>query len=394
MSGARPIFYVHHEYALGGAPLSLLYLLRRLDRRRYLPRVICLREGPAATLYREEKIPVNVVCGPDLSHTELVWFRAWQLPKLLWRLLVSVPLFFRLRRTMRREASGSHPLVHLNSSTLVVAALAAKSLGFPVVWHIREPLARGYLGVRRALLRLAIRTLAARVIAISRHDAAQLGKMPDGLVRVIYNFVDLSQFDVACPTGALRKELNIPKSAPVILFLGGDARVKGADILLVSAPVVLEELRDAHLIFAGEMRSGFALKVSESVSDFLRSRLHVLGPRRDVPSLLADATILVFPSIVPHFARPVIEAAAMAKPVVASDLGGVRELISPGETGILIPPNDPVALGRAILDLVRDPARSYRLGQQALIRAREEFDALRNAADTFEVYSEIEVTLS
>ncbi|MFZ4695007.1 MAG: hypothetical protein ACOYMV_07770, partial [Verrucomicrobiia bacterium] len=78
----RPILYVHHERAIGGAPLSLLYLIRQLDRTRWSPRVICLREGPAAELYRKEGLPVRVVPGPDLSHTELVWFRWWQFPRL------------------------------------------------------------------------------------------------------------------------------------------------------------------------------------------------------------------------------------------------------------------------------------------------------------------------
>ncbi len=386
-----PIIYIHHERALGGAPLSLLFLLRKLDRARYEPHVICLREGPAAELYRKEDFPVAVIEGPDLSHTELVWFRWWQFPRLFVRLLRSIPLFFRLRRALARNPG--HPIVHLNSSTLLVAALAAHSLSLPVIWHIREPLARGYIGFRRAWLRLAIRTLATRIIAISHNDATQLGfRMPGEQLKVIHNFVDFTEFNADRPTGDIRRELRIPSDAIVLLFLGGCAQVKGADILLQAMPTILGSLRSAHIILAGETSPDFQLRANAPHLNAFQSRLHLVGPRRDVPALLADATILLFPSTVPHFARPVIEAAAMARPSIASDLDGVRELVVRNETALLIPAGDPVALSRAVMDLSQDSARAYRLGQQGLALAKEKFDAQKNAVATFDVYDEIQNT--
>lgn len=403
MSLPNYILYVHHERAIGGAPLSLLYLLQQIDRQKYSPHVICLREGPAAQLFRKEGLLVRVVPGPDLSHTELVWFRWWQWPKLLGRLLVSIPLFFRLRSAFRNwalptpmqdgkgavhEASGYGipPVVHLNSSTLVVAALAAKSLGLPVVWHIREPLARGYFGIRRALLQRAIRRLADHVVAISQHDASRLGNIPLARLSVIYNFVDFRRFDATRVEGGIRRELSIPKEAPVILFLGGSAEVKGAEVLLRMATDVLGTLRSAHLIMAGEISSEFKLRAHGGRVGTVEKRLHLIGSRDDIPSLLADCTVLVFPSLVPHFARPVIEAAAMAKPVVASDVDGVRELVVRNETAILVPPGDAAALARAVIDVLQDSALAYRLGQQALALAYKKFDAVRNAAETFAIY--------
>ncbi|MBI4026492.1 MAG: glycosyltransferase family 4 protein [Verrucomicrobia bacterium] len=393
MNAPRLVIYVHHERALGGAPLSLLYLLRQIDRARYAPQVLCLREGPAAELFRKEGLPVRVVEGSDLSHTELVWFRWWQFPKLLARLLLSVPLFWRLRRALKAAISSvaiqNPTIVHLNSSTLVVAALAARSLALPVVWHIREPLARGCIGFRRALLRLAIRALADHVIAISRNDAAQLGAIPASRLSVIYNFVDFAQFDANMPTGALRKELDIAPNAPIFLFLGGSARVKGAEVLLQAVPALLGGLRSAHLVIAGEISASFRLKILGADLAALRKRIHLLGARQDAPLLFADATVVLFPSVVPHFARPVIEAAAMAKPVVASDLDGVRELVLRNETAVLVPPGDPVALAQAIMDLAQDAPRAFRLGQQGLALAREKFDARRNAAATFAIYAQL-----
>jgi glycosyltransferase involved in cell wall biosynthesis len=111
--------------------------------------------------------------------------------------------------------------------------------------------------------------------------------------------------------------------------------------------------------------------------------------RRDIPALLAASACLVFPSSVPHFARPVIEAAAMGVPSVASDLGGPRELIVDGETGLLVPPNDPATLAEAVTGLLRDPARAAALGEAAYQRALRLFDAQANAAATFAVYDDL-----
>jgi glycosyltransferase involved in cell wall biosynthesis len=111
--------------------------------------------------------------------------------------------------------------------------------------------------------------------------------------------------------------------------------------------------------------------------------------RSDVPQLLAACDVVVFPAVVPHFARPLIEAAAMAKPVVASDLGGPRELVVHGSTGLLVPPNDPEALASAIAAVLEDPQAAMRMGAAAFERAQQLFDAQKNALRTFALYAEI-----
>jgi glycosyltransferase involved in cell wall biosynthesis len=391
VSNQTSIIYIHHERAIGGAPLSLLFLLQKLNRDRYQPYVICLREGPAADLFRKNGFEVKVVPGPDLSHTELVWFRWWQFPKFVLRLIQSFFLFFKLRKEIFiRSKTNPKTIVHLNSSTLVIAALATKSLSIPLVWHIREPLAMGYFGIRRASLRMWIRILSDHIIAICHNDADQLGENIDkSKLSVIYNFVDFTQFDEKLSKGSIRKELSIDSDAWVILFLGGSAYVKGAYVLLRAIPRIFENLRSAHVLIAGEITSDYQIEIKEIGANF-RDRIHLLGSRSDVPLLLADCNVLLFPSTVPHFARPIIEAAAMGKPAIGSDLAGVRELIVRNETGLLIPPNDPLALSQAIIELAKNEAQAFRLGQQGLALAREKFDANRNSALTFSIYEALE----
>ncbi len=79
----------------------------------------------------------------------------------------------------------------------------------------------------------------------------------------------------------------------------------------------------------------------------------------------------------------------MAKPVVASRLGGPMELVVEGETGLLVPPGDPLALTEAIVALLRDPERARAMGEAGYARAKECFDAVKNARATFELYDEL-----
>ncbi len=121
----------------------------------------------------------------------------------------------------------------------------------------------------------------------------------------------------------------------------------------------------------------------------LSSHITFAGARSDIPQILADVELVVFPSTVPHFARPIIEAGAMAKPVVASDLGGPRELVVDGETGLLVPPSDPVSLAKAIVEVLANHNLARQMGEAGYQRAKCLFDAKLNAQQTVNIYLEL-----
>ena len=400
----KRILYIHHGGALGGAPISLLFLLRQLDRSCYEPIVLCLADGPVVERFRAAGVETHVATDiSDFSHTELVWYGntlLWQLPGKALRFLPSVAA---VRRYLQRFQPD---LVHLNSSTLAAAAQAAYLEGTPIVWHIREPLARGYFRMRRRWLRRRIARHATRVVAISQYDAAQL--LPSDRIRVISNFVDFATFDRGINSDAARAHLNLNPAQYVVTMLGGCSAPKGTLPFVRALPLVREKIPNACFLVAGpKPRVGASeplpalLKclaradaydravMSASSPAIASGALRFLGMRDDVSQLMAASDLLVFPSIVPHFARPVIEAAAMAKPVVASDLGGPRELVRHNETGLLIPSNDPQILADAIIVILSDSARAQAMGEAGYWLARELFDARKNAARTFSIYEEL-----
>jgi glycosyltransferase involved in cell wall biosynthesis len=297
-------------------------------------------------------------------------------------------------------------VVHLNSSTLAMAALGVHQTGTPMVWHIREPLARGYLGLRRRWLRNVIDRTADRVVSISNSDAARL-KASDR-IRVIYNFVDLTQFDRALTGTNVRDELGLDAADRVVVMLGGAARPKGTTVFIKALPYVLERHPNAFFLIAGpppktldeggvkgvakrllgaDAYKRRVLRLLDQVDT--QGRLMFTGIRQDIPHILAMSEMLVFSSTVPHFARPVIEASAMGKPAIASNLGGPAELIVDGETGLLVPPANPAALADAICTLLDDPALANKMGDAGYNRALAHFNAEINARNTLALYDEI-----
>lgn len=392
----RRILYVHHGKGIGGAPLSLLYLIRGLDRTRYQPTVLCIHESEAADLYRREGIETVVDESlHDFSHTNVLWYPWWQLPKLLLRAAQFPGTYLRARRLLRQ---GNYDAVHLNTSTLTAFGLAAKAEGQRVIWHIREPLQRGYFGIRRAIIRRIIERAADLVLPICRYDAGQL--LPSPRVHVVYNFIDFAQFDAGIDGSAVRGELGIGDGRKVVTMLGGINPIKGTKEFVLAAIEVLKRFPDVVFLIAGEIPgdtlrnriSGMRVYrdlVFSRIPDSMNASIKFLGTRSDIPQLLAASDMLCFPSTVPHFARPVIEASAMGLPVIASDLGGPQELVRDEETGFLVTAGNVQALSAAISRVLEDSALALRLGRSGIVFAREFFDAEKNTAAIVRLYNRL-----
>lgn len=283
-------------------------------------------------------------------------------------------------------------LIHARSRAPAWSALAAaRRLRLPFVTTYHGTYSEGVPGKR---LYNSVMARGDRVIAISRHIAAHIqathGTDP-ARIRVIHRGVDPSVFDPAAVdparAAALRAAWDVPPGAPLILLPARLTRWKGQAVLIRALP----SLPGAVAVLAGDAQGRDAYLAAlraEAASLGVADRLRLPGHVADMPAALLAADAVVHASIEPEaFGRTVIEAQALARPVVASDLGGPRETVRDGETGFLTPPGDAAALAARLRDvLAMDAAARAALGA----RARAGVPTLRAMQDaTIAVYREL-----
>lgn len=353
----------NHAEIVGGGEESLLGLLGALDGARWTPAVVVPAEGAVAARARALGGAVHVIPLPSLRRPGPALARS----------------VTALRRLVMATAAA---LVHANGSrAMAYAGVAARLARRPVIWHVR-------IGERDPLLDRALGWLADRVIVISHAVARRFPAALAPKVRVVHNGVDLGRFTPRPAPAGLRRRLGVPDVAPAVVSVGRFVAFKGYAHLLDAAAALGAARPAAHwvLVGDGELRGELEAQARRLG---LAGRVHFTGWREDVPDLMALGDLFVLPSLAEHFGRVLIEAMAMAKPVVATAAGGVPEIVVPGETGLLVPPADPRALAAAVRELLDDPARAGRLGAAGRRRAEAVFSIERHAELVARVYGEV-----
>jgi glycosyltransferase involved in cell wall biosynthesis len=385
---------VHHGGGVGGAPVSLLKLLAALDHTEFDPRVIFTERGEVLDYARNLGVSADVVpTGGAFFYSAHARLTARSVARFVRTFPGSV-------QSARHALRGRPPdLVHLNTSVLLAWGAAARRERLPVVWVVRE-----VLGPNPWLRRWHARYIARharRVVAISDAVATCLS----GRVDRVDNAVDLDEFrlDLLDERHAIRSELGVPPETQVVMLVGSVQRPKGhwlmldalpflpprAELVLVTGGVEPEEYIQQP---RGRVKRALGLPL-DNLDAFMREarqrgladRISVTGYRRDVARAIAAADVVVFPSLEPEgFGRPIIEAMALERPVVATDVGPSRDLLGIG-TGRLVPP-DATALASAVGDLLAAPEMRQHMGRTGRARVEAHYGLARQVADMSAVY--------
>jgi glycosyltransferase involved in cell wall biosynthesis len=183
---------------------------------------------------------------------------------------------------------------------------------------------------------------------------------------VVPDFVDCQRLD---PGAAPARD----DPRPTILAVGRLTSEKGHAVLLSAMPRVLQGLPEARLVICGQGPEQRSLS-NRAEAEGIASRVEFAGFVPDVRQRLAQADVLVMPSLSEGLGVAVLEAMAMGKPVVASNTGGLPEAVADGETGLLVPPGNAEALAGALLALLEDPDRAQAMGKAGRRRAVDHFD--------------------
>jgi glycosyltransferase involved in cell wall biosynthesis len=392
------LLLVHHRSELGGAPASLSYLIRELDHDEFEPHIYC-PPGPAAELFRESGAIVHT--GPVAGFTH-IWASSYRGRRwlLFLRELSLLPMHLvRFRKTLREHQFA---LVHLNDSPLIPAAWVARREGLPVVWHLRSALPEGGIDKRSGFVRAAIRRFADASIAIN-HDVADVFGVGS---TVVANSVDLERFRPADPHEA-KVSLGLDPDRAVVSYFGFIYPSKGFREFIEAAARLRDEGIDAsYLIVGGAVRGqeffrtliGRSLQLADLTRDYeseakqlvnefgLENVVRFVPFTQDTANLYQASDVVVAPSRGPELGRPVIEAAASGRPVVASGSRTGGGVVLPGETGLLVENYTVDALADAVSELLRNPERRDRLGRAARAHAEANFDPSGNARKIEGIY--------
>jgi glycosyltransferase involved in cell wall biosynthesis len=342
MSTRIPVAIFVDRYTAGGTQRQMIELLERLDRRRFRVHPVCFHTGGVwfdRVSRLDEPVALFPIHGFRRAATaqQLVAFARW---------------------CRAREIAVLHTCeLYSNIFGLPGAALASVA--------VRIGSRRGFVeppGLQR-VQRFAY-TFAHRVVANSRAAAERLRieGISSSKIEIIPNGIDLAMFP--------RHDYSPrPRRIAMIACLREEKRV---DVLVAAAATILERYPDAEFLIAGDGTCREALE-EQARATGVRHRCRFLGHRDDVPAVLAEADVFVLPSRSEAFPNSIIEAMAAGLPVVASDVGGIPELVEDGRTGRLVPPGDPQALAGALLELLDHPDRVEAFGREGRDRIERSY---------------------
>lgn len=337
----------------GGAQEHVFNLVTRLDRQRYDVSVLSLSNGPAVR--RLERTGIDVCVLDEMDDKAAI------------------------------EAVAAH-LVAVKADVVHNHMYRAEVVGTQAAWRLaalgkRRPLVVGTVHssrVRSDADRDLIRRLTPEMdhlIAVSRaieHKIEDEGR--DGApVSLIYNGVDLTRYSEPDICGTLHDEFPISPESPIVGVVARLEPEKGHATLIDAWPAVLASVPNAHLLIVGEGSQREALEAQAAALGLLAASPGVMqrmssisaagdrtssitftGRRDDVPAVTAALDVAVLPSYREAQGLSILEAMALSRPVVASAVGGIPEMIEDGRTGLLVPPHEPVALATAIVRLLTD----------------------------------------
>lgn len=333
---ASVLFISNHGDIVGGGEISLLQLMGALDRSQWKPLLVVPHEGAVAKEARNSDISTFVVPLPAVSGTSMASLSSI---RGLWRLMRQV------------EAQ----LVHANGSrAMIYGGLAAKLAYCPAVWHVRVADSDGWLD-------WALYQLSSKIIVNSGAVRQRFAWGSDDRVRCIHNGVDTERFAPRAASPECRAAMGLADRDRVVVSVGRFVAYKGYEELLHAAALLHQRDAGIHWILVGdgELRPDMMRQSKELGLD---RHVHFTGWQADIREVLALADLFVLPSRGEHFGRVLIEAMAMGKAVVATDAGGVPEIVRHGETGWLVKPGQPERLAEAVGELLDNGERIVQFG--------------------------------
>lgn len=347
--------------------------------------------------FHEKGYDLTVVCsdGPLLDGVREAGIRIHNIPiERNVAPLADVVSLFRLTRFLRRERPHIVQ-THMPKANLL-GRIAARLAGVPVVIGTEH----GFFfynktGISRLLYTWVARIgarLSDRVFLYNEEDMRLAREQKIGRPSIFMHLrggsgVDAVRFAPGRFDRAWAKErLGIEAGAPVVGIVARLSPEKGFAEFFRAGGMTLKEVENTHFLVIGPSEGDSRAEFERAAREAgIRERTHFLGMRTDVVELYSAMDMYVLPSYREGLSRSLMEASAMGLPSVTTDVRGCRDVVTHGETGLIVPPRDADALAAAVVRLLKNPAERERMGKAARERALEVFDVRR-------VYEQVEKT--
>lgn len=335
----------------GGAEVWLMDVMHGLTRRGHEVTLVCrpgtiLEKNARAERFDVVTVPMRGDFDPDT----------------VWRML-------RLMRTRHIDVVSTNM-----DKELRFGGLAARLAGRVAVVPSREV---DYPLKNKLQYRFTYNCLADHVLANSASTKRSLLMNAPWLnsdrVEVIYKGIDPAPYAGHPEDGlALRRELAIPDAAPVIGFVGQIIERKGIPDLVEAIPRIVANVPGVKFVLVGEGKlSEFVEKKTRELG--VSEHVIACGFRRDIPAVMKAIDLLVLPSVVEGFGYVLVEAMAAGKPVVATNVSSIPEIVEDGATGILVDVHNPEQLATACVTILAEPGRGCAMGERARRVVLEKF---------------------
>ena len=359
------VLHIVYSLQLGGAERVVTNYALHHTREVYEPVVVALTQG-----------------GPLEEDLRAAGVRVYILGK---RLGFDPRVILKLAKIMREErAQVVHVHTPLSNNWGVPAALLS---GVRTVIRTEHGLFRRertfYVFINAILGLFNRRILACSDGAKKTHVA--MDPLSRDKYMTIYNGIDVHRYRAHGDTRRLREELGLPEGAPVVGIIGSLIPLKGHRIFLQMAALITGGCPDVRFLVVGDGPERGRLEATARGTGLL-GKVIFTGVRRDIPELLSLMNVFVLSSHSEAHPLTILEAMAAGKPVVATDVGGNAESVRDGQTGFIVPPNDPRALHEKVAELLGDPALAARMGESGRERVTREFSVEKMIAETEAVY--------
>ena len=351
----------------GGAQENTLLTVTGLDSRRYETVLVsgpaAGREGEMESRARESGVDLRII--PELTR-ELIPLKD---------IIALFKIFFLIKRE-------KFDIVHTHTSKAgFLGRIAARIAGAPVVVHTPHGhIFYGYFGRLKNEFFILLEKFAAlftdRIITLTergKREYVERRIAPADRFIPIYSGVDLSSLNLKADISKVREELGLSPKHRAVGTVGRLVPIKGHRHLIEAALQVVEALPEVKFFLVGDGPCREELERQVARLN-LGDNIHFLGLKEEgVEEFMAALDLFVLPSLNEGMGRVLIKAMALGRPVVATEVSGIPEIVKNNETGLLVPPGDPKSLAEAIITLLRDEKRAREMGRTGRERANSSF---------------------